>query len=177
MVSNTDFHFNITGRDKHASQKNKNLAYKHPEIISEKKSKELLEGRVAGPFSSQPFNEFIVSPIGLVPKKDPGEYRMIHHLSYLEGESVNDYIDPSMTSVQYTRFDKAVELIQRLGKNCFLFKMDIKNAFKIIPIKAEDFQLLGLQFNGSFYFDKTLPFGASINCATFERFSTFLERS
>ena len=48
---------------------------------------------------------------------------MIHQLSYPEGESVNDYIDPSMTSVQYTRFDKAVELIQRLGKNCFLFKM------------------------------------------------------
>jgi hypothetical protein len=73
---------------------------------------------------------------------------MIHHLSYPEGESVNDYIDPSMTSVQYTHFDKAVELIQRLGIYCFLFKMDIKNAFKIIPIKPEDFQLLGFQFNG-----------------------------
>ena len=53
--------------------------------------------------------------------------------------------------------------------------MDIKNAFKIIPIKPEDFQLLGFQFNGSYYFDKTLPFGASISFATVERFSSFLK--
>ena len=92
-----------------------------------------------------------------------------------EGRSINDYTDQSLTSVQYTSFDKAVELIQNLGTGCKLFKMDIKNAFKLLPIRPKDFELLGFQFRDNYYFDKTLPFGASISCATFEKFSTFLE--
>ena len=31
------------------------------------------------------------SPLGLVPKKQPGEYRLIHHLSYPNGASINDF--------------------------------------------------------------------------------------
>lgn len=155
--------------------KNLKSVREHPDIAEKKIVKEILEGRVAGPFLRPPFKDFIVSPIGIVPKKSKGEFRMIHHLSYPEGGSINDFIDPALTSVQYTHFDKAVDLIQRLGKNCHLFKMDIKNAFKIIPVRPEDFQLLGFSLNGFYFFDKTLPFGASISCATFERFSTFIE--
>lgn len=151
-------------------------AKKQPEIIKAKIDKEVEAGRVAGPFTTAPFSNLIISPIGLVPKKQPNEYRMIHHLSYPEGASINDFIDPSLTSVQYTSFDKAVEMIQELGQNCFLFKMDIKNAFKLIPIQPKDFHLLGFCFNDSYFFDKTLPFGASISCSTFERFARFLER-
>ena len=47
--------------------------------------KELEAGRVVGPFTSLPFETLQVSPLGLVPKKQPGEYRVIHHLSYPEG--------------------------------------------------------------------------------------------
>ena len=100
---------------------------------------------------------------------------MIHHLSYPHGESVNDYIDPQLCSVQYTSFDEAVKLIQDLGRHCKLFKVDIKSAFRLIPVKPTDFELLGFKFNDMFYFDKALPFGASISCSTFERFARFLE--
>lgn len=31
-----------------------------------------------------------VSPIGVVPKRTPGEYHCIQHLSYLNGASIND---------------------------------------------------------------------------------------
>jgi len=67
----------------------------NPELIRSKINKEVDAGRVAGPFSQRPLPNLIVSPIGLVPKKTPGEYRMIHHLSYPTGESVNDFIDPA----------------------------------------------------------------------------------
>ena len=46
----------------------------------EKIKKEVESGRVAGPFKKVPFDPFVVSPIGLVPKSD-GNFRMIHHLS------------------------------------------------------------------------------------------------
>jgi hypothetical protein len=33
-----------------------------------------------------------ISPLGLVPKQKPGEHRVIHHLSYPDGLSINDGI-------------------------------------------------------------------------------------
>ena len=100
---------------------------------------------------------------------------MIHHLSYPAGSSVNDHIDPKNASVQYTSFDEAVKMIQVLGRNCKIFKVDIKNAFKLLPIRPEDFGLLGYTFKERFYVEKTLPFVASISSSIFERFSTFFE--
>ncbi|XP_060583687.1 uncharacterized protein LOC132739884 isoform X1 [Ruditapes philippinarum] len=68
-------------------------------------------------------------------------------------------------------------MVQDLGHNCQLFKTDIKSAYRIIPIKPCDFELLGFYFDENYYFDKALPFGASISCITFERFARFLEFS
>ena len=53
--------------------------------------------------------------------------------------------------------------------------MDLKNAFRLIPVRKADFPLLGFTFNGKYYFDKALPFGASISCSTFEKFARLLE--
>jgi hypothetical protein len=146
-----------------------------PEIVREKIYKELRAGRLLGPFTSPPFKNFRISPLGLVPKKGQGEFRLIHHLSYPCGDSINDHINPELCSVQYTRFDEAVLMVQRLGKGALLAKADIKSAFRLIPVAIEDFHLLGFKFDGLYYFDKALPFGCSISCATFERFARFLE--
>ena len=77
--------------------------------------------------------------------------------------------------MKYASFDQAVEMIQELGQGCMLGKSDLKNAFRIIRVAVSDFDQLGFQFNDKYYFDKALPFGCSISCATFERFATFLE--
>ena len=171
------FPIQYTGARVARDSKNLRSTSLNPEIIKSQIKKELLAGRVAGPFKNRPLPNLIVSPIGLVPKKTPGEYRMIHHLSYPEGESINDFIDPALCTVKYTSFDDAVKMVQDLGHNCKLFKADIKSAYRIIPIKPSDFELLGFTFEGYFYFDKALPFGASISCITFERFARFLEFS
>ena len=44
--------------------------------------KEVKLGRVAGPFRNIPFKYYIQSPIGMVAKQQPGETRLIFHLSY-----------------------------------------------------------------------------------------------
>ena len=62
-----------------------------------------------------PFVNFMSSPIGLFPKKEAGRFRLIQHLSWPEGDSVNDFIDPSLCTVSYARCDDAVEVIQKLG--------------------------------------------------------------
>ena len=175
------FSLHYEGPRQATESKNLKSALKYPEIVREKINKEVELHRVAGPFKHRPLPTLRISPIGLVPKKsnDPmstkTDYRLIHHLSYPEGESLNDYIDPSKCSVQYTPFDSAVHMVQDLGKNCQLFKMDIKSAFRIMPIACKDFDQLGFKFENLFYFDKCLGFGCSISCNIFNRFADFLE--
>ena len=150
-------------------------AQQNPEIVSAKISKELAAGRLAGPFDSPPLPNFRVSPLGVVPKKAPGEYRLIHHLSFPRGASVNDGISTEDTSVQYARVDDAVTMIKQLGQGCFLAKTDIKSAFRIIPILPRDHDLLGIFWQGKYYYDRVMPMGCASSCRTFEMFSTAIE--
>ena len=155
--------------------KNLKSADQNPSIVREKIIKEIAAGRVAGPFSSIPFENFKMSPTGLVQKREPGEYRLIHQLSYPPGESLNDNIDPALCSVHYTKFDNAVKMVQKLGHGALLAKADIRSAFRLIPLAEKDFPLVGFSHGGSYFFDRMLPFGASISCAIFEKFACALQ--
>ena len=149
-------------------------AYDNKEEIREKIRKELAAGRIAGPSDTQIFPNMRCSPLGLVPKKEPGEFRMIHHLSYPNGDSVNDQIDPNKCTVKYAKFDDAITLVQLKGKNCLLAKCDVKSAFRLLPIHPNDFELVGFKKDGQYYADKSMPMGCSVSCSTWVQFSTFL---
>ena len=84
----------------------------------------------------------LISPIGLVPKKVKGQFRMIQHLSYPFGNSVNDGIPKDQSSVHYANVDDAVGIIKNLGKGCVMLKTDVRNAFRIIPVHPQDYKLL-----------------------------------
>ena len=155
--------------------KNHGSATKRPLIVSEKIEKEVSLGRVAGPFTLPPLKNLIVSPLGLVPKSNTGEFRLIFDLSYPHGHSVNDGIKHEDATVQYTRFDAITELVRHEGRGSFLFKIDIQSAFRLMPIHPDDFPLLGMSHLKKYYVDKCLPFGLSVSCKVFEKFSTFLE--
>ena len=139
----------------------------HPTVTSAKLQKECDVGRIVGPFATPPLSNFRISPIGLVPKKDPPEFRLIHHLSYRQGSSVNE--------TKYASVGDVTKSIQRLGRGCFMAKTDVKPAFCIIPIHPADYPLLGIHWNNMYYFDWVLAMGLSSSCAIFESFSTALE--
>jgi hypothetical protein len=48
--------------------------------VEEKLAKEISQGRIAGPFHELPFVNMHIIPIGVVPKKEVGQYRLIHNL-------------------------------------------------------------------------------------------------
>ena len=113
-----------------------------------------------------------VSPLGLIPKKEAGEYRVIQHVSFSEGTSINDGILPEEVSVHYQSIDDAISLIQSIGPGALMAKTDIEKAFRILPIHQSDYGLLGMKIDIQFYCDKALPIGCSISCQLFEVFST-----
>lgn len=150
-------------------------AFQHPDIVDLKLRKEISEGRIQGPFAEPPFDNLKVSPLGVIPKKQPGEYRMIHHLSFPYGSSVNDFIPSDLCSVHYASVDDAVRMIKKIGSSCTLAKTDVRSAFRIIPVHPKDYYLLGMHWKGQYYIDRCLPMGLASSCRTFEMLSTGME--
>jgi hypothetical protein len=95
-------------------------------------------GRVAGPFFQPPLLNLRLSSVGMVPKKG-GSYRLIHHLSHPPGSSVNDFIDRKFGSVKYTFFDDALDILAKQGPGALVARLDIRNAFRLLPVHRSDF--------------------------------------
>ena len=144
-------------------------------MVNKKLSSEMDLGRIAGPFQSPPLPDMVFSPLGLQPKKVQGQFRVIHHLSYPQGHSVNDGIPREYASVKYASVGQAIQQIVQVGQGCFLAKTDVKSAFRIIPVNPKDYHLLGFYWEGQYFYDKCLPMGCSSSCSIFEAFSTSLE--
>ena len=140
--------------------------------------KEVKFKRVAGPFKEPLFKDFIQSPVGLVPKDEGKETRLIFHLSYPKGgSSINSETPKELCSVQYCDFSEAVKRCMEEGKFCFAGKSDMKSAFRHLGLKVRNYPWLLLKarspIDGNIYWfvDKALPFGASVSCSHFQRFS------
>ena len=158
--------------------------------------KEVKAGRYAGPFNDIPFENYIQSPIGLVPKAG-NKTRLIFHLSYqfpgdpevAQNKSVNGSTPWEACSVHYNDLDHVIrncilmsekaEIING-HKVIYLGKTDLSSAFRVLPLKIQCFQWLVLMAQDprdslfKFFVDKCLPFGASISCLHYQRFSNAL---
>ena len=154
--------------------RNHRSALNNPHIVSAKLHKELQLDRIGGPTDHPPKN-MLFSPIGLVPKKDPGTYRMIHDLSYPKGNSVNDFIPSEFSAVFYDTFDTFTSILLSLPPGALMAKADIQSAFRILPVRPSDYKLLGFTWNGLFYWDKRMPMGASSSCQAFESLSSAIQ--
>ena len=64
-----------------------------------------------------------------------------------------------MCSLQYASVDQVVSLILRLGQRTQLVKLDLKDAYRIVPVHPHDHPLLALCWKGSTYADRSLPLG------------------
>ena len=93
----------------------------------------------------------------MVPKKTPGEYRLIHHLSFPKRSSINDGISDKFSSVQYASIRDAIEKIKMASKQCYLAKADVKSAFCIIPVSPAGYHLLGMEWQGFYYLVHVRP--------------------
>ncbi|XP_062585901.1 uncharacterized protein LOC134247580 [Saccostrea cucullata] len=66
-------------------------------------------------------------------------------------------------------------MVGSLGKGAYLGEMDVKLAFRLLPVHPSDHQLLGFKFNDQYYYDMCLPMGCPISCALWEKFAYFIQ--
>jgi hypothetical protein len=143
-----------------------------PAGVTRQVDSDLSLGRIA---VVDPIFPFISSPLGLVPKPN-GTFRRIHDLTYPKHSkhSPNAGIIVGASSIEYIQFDDITEMILEAGKGCYLFKKDVKDAFRIIPVAPADRWLLGFMWNDHYYNENCLPFGLSTAPILFNLFAEAL---
>ena len=104
----------------------------HCTVISEGLQAEVDEGRLIGPLNPGDFPYAQISSLGAVEKKHSTKWRLILDLSHPISYSVNDGIAKPLCTLKYSRVSDVVEQILRMGKGCYLAKIDIDSAFSAI---------------------------------------------
>ena len=140
--------------------RNMQSAHLHPAVIDSYIGTEVAEGRMFGPFPQGHIPGLHTNLMGVIPKgHTPGKWRLITDLSHPEERSVNDGIQPQLCSLSYTSVEAVAVAAQRLGRGALLAKLDIKSAYRLVPVHPQDRCLLGIEWKGARYVDGMLPFG------------------
>jgi hypothetical protein len=159
--------------------KNSAAAMERQVEISELITQEVRLGRIKGPFLSPPFPSFLIHPLHAAPKGEG--VRLIHNLSSPEGTSVNDGISDEASSVSYPTLDQSVDAALALSESSnsppFMAKVDLKDAYRQIPLAPSEYPLLVFSWQGAFYYDTALVMGARSACAIFQRISNSISFS
>ena len=143
-----------------SSSQNMRSALEYPEVVSRYITKENQCGNILGPFPLSLADKVHISRFGTVPKKhQPGQFRLITDLSSPEGASVNDAIDPADCSLSYISVADVAHTAMSLGKGSLIAKVDIKSAYRLLPVCPYDRKWLGMKWEGKLYVDGMLPFG------------------
>ena len=167
------FNLGFTGQIQQIPLRNNKSARDNPIQVTLAINKEVSRGHTAGPFLSPPFHLNHISPLGAAPKPD-GSARLVLDLSQPRGSSVNDYIDKFEFPCSYMHFDEATEMVMRVGKACYMSKIDIKHAYRLLPVRQEDWPLLVYYWKGRYYVDLKLPFGGRSSASIFNSFADLI---
>ena len=111
-----------------------------------------------GPLRHSSTPQLRCSGLGLVPKHDGG-WHAIYHLSAPYGSSINDSISSQDYTLSYCSVDDAFMIVSSLGRSALMAKINLRNAFCLIPVRLQDWNLFGIKWCGKFYIDTCLPFG------------------
>jgi len=137
-------------------------AWQHPEVVNAYLKEEVDANRMllVGQEDLPEAKQIHCNPFGVIPKKHkPGQWRLILDLSSPDEHSVNDGIVKELASLSYVSVDDVTAIVTKLGKGAALAKLDIKQAYRHVPVSPLDRQYLGMQWGGNVYIDTVLPFG------------------
>ena len=157
--------------DTNVSRQAPNLKFHvgNPTVLWNKIMKEVRLKRFAGPYKTVPFDNYIQSPVGLVPKDQGRDTRLIFHLSYprIGTKSINTNTPSELCSVKNAEFDQAIKLClmscQENPEPIFLATSDAQSAFRVLGLDPESWHWTILKAQSPidnqwyFFVDKCLP--------------------
>ena len=135
MVFKIGFHTHLSKLKRAGS--NCPSAAEHPSVIDTYLANEVALGRVFGPTSTPSIPNLHISRFGVIPKKGNG-WRLILDLSFPFEQSVNEGIDKDEFFLKYCRVKDAIDMSVKTGKAALMGKVNIKSAYRIIPVHLSD---------------------------------------
>ena len=148
-----------------ASYDNHNSAKRHQKHVDVFIKKELVLKAMLGPFKNPPFIPWCqISPMLTREKKESENRRVIIDLSWPEGKSVNAGILKNTFEGQVFNYglptvSNFTDILLSLGPGSYMWKADLKSAYRQLRIDPYSYPLLGVTNNGLFYLDICPSFG------------------
>lgn len=117
------------------------------------------------PWTAPSLPRFIAAR-GAIPKGDSTELRLITDLSRPKGRSINDYVES-----QHFKMDTVDKVMGWMRPGCWLFKIDIRHAYRNIPIHPSNWEVTAFRWAEKIWADIRLSFGLRSAPWIFSRFS------
>jgi hypothetical protein len=103
----------------------------------------------------------VISPWFLVPKgtstSDNPKFREIQDLTK---SGVNDGISQDSHRTEYGSLEDALTIIRVLGRNAWMFVIDIAHAYRNLKLRQQDWRLTAFRVLNLIFFDTRLPMGS-----------------
>jgi hypothetical protein len=125
-------------------------------------------GYVAGPFSAPPYHGFRSNSMIALEQKD--KVRIIMDLSSPKGESFNDCVDElHLEKVNMSTARQFGYSVVDCGIGARLYKWDLVDAYKNIPVPIYQIKFQGFRWLGKYYAETQKVFGDKSSVAAFDR--------
>lgn len=85
--------------------------------------------------------------------------------------SINDLINKEDCTLSYVTIDDAIREIVKQGRGSLMCKVDISDAFKIVPILPTQYHLYCIRWEDNYYYYQTLSFGCRSSPKIFDQVS------
>lgn len=146
--------------------RNNASAMQNQEVIDKSIAEELEAGRNLGPFAECPVfaDDAFINPLGAAFKRIPDPpFRKPRRTTDMTQSGVNSTIRHETARVQYITFQQICDRLNSLPLDGTgrAFILDIKSAFRNLPIAPQDIHKQVFFWKGFFYVDLRLAFGAA----------------
>ena len=138
---------------------------------------EIKEGALIGPFKTPPFKPWFHRAPFMSRPKASGKRRTISDLTFPRSHSVNAFIHKGVIEGKIYKhvlpsIDDVVKVINENQEYCIMFSEDLSRAYKNFRTSPQSYPLLVSEWNGEFYIETSMPFGARLSSAHMTRVAT-----
>lgn len=157
-------------------RQNNASALSEPLVVDDLLAQEVSKGFLIGPFQDRP----LVSPgvylshVNALTLHKKDKYRLCIDLSGDLKGTVNFFISAEDSSVDFSTIDDVVDSTILCGSGALIAKLDLKDAYKILPVHRDDVPLLGIRWRRLYFVSVRLVFGLRSAARLFNNVSTTL---
>jgi len=152
---------------------NARSSFVHGVMLTEKIATWVKDGLVAGPFLAAPLPGFRSNALMAVDRNN--SIRPVINMSGPKEGSFNGNLNKLwMEKVKMASAKSFSFAVVNAGPGAIMSKFDLKDAFKIIPARPNDWRLQGFTWLGRSFFETQMIFGAAPSVSNFDRLGSTL---